>query len=270
MLNGALRRWLGSLTAGLAGPVHPCLHCGRPLEGASQRRLGLCPACRLRVAWVRPPLCPRCGKPVTGAGPGEPCEDCRGRLVPFRFSRAAAVYDGLWRDLIHQFKFHHRRELATTLGVATAEAAWEADLPLRVHALVPVPLHPQRLARRGYNQALELAMVIAEETGVPVLEALVRTARGQRAGPQSLRTARQRRRCMRGAFVAWQPGVVRGLSLAVVDDVYTTGATMDEASRALLRAGAREVFGLVAAVGVSDADLGSGSSAEAGGAARWR
>lgn len=256
-MNEASRRWLASLRDFLLGPEEPCLHCGRLLAAAWERHIRLCKACQERIGWIRPPACERCGKPLRT--PSDPvCGDCRSRPVPFTASFGAAVYDGLWKELIGQFKFYCRRELAVPLGVAVAELAWRASLPARVHALVPVPLHPQRLARRGYNQALELAMVIAEETGIPVLEALVRVQRGSGAGPQSLRSARERRKSLRGAFMAWQPGALRGLTLAVVDDVYTTGATMDEASRALLRAGAREVFGLVAAVGVTDADLASG------------
>lgn len=263
-----LSRWLAAMRWLLEWSEEACLHCGRTLVRARERRVGLCVGCLGRIAWVRPPTCARCGKPLRLTGV-TCCADCRARPVPFVSSHGAAVYDGLWRELVWRFKFDRRRELARPLGVAMAEVAWRAGLPSRVHALVPVPVSAERLARRGFNQARDLAMVIAEETGVPLLEALVRTRRGRGAGPQSLRTARQRRRALRGAFVAWQPEVVRGLTLAVVDDVYTTGATMDEATRALLRAGAKEVFGLVAAVGVTDVDLASGGTEEAEGATGW-
>lgn len=259
MLKDRFLRWLEALGDTLLGAEPPCLHCGRALEGARARAFHLCRSCLDRVALVRPPTCRRCGKPRP-AGAGDVCGDCRARPVPFAASFAAAVYDGLWKELVGQLKFGGRRELAVPLGMAMAEVAWRAGLPERVHALVPVPLHPARLARRGYNQAAELAGVVAQQTGIPVLEALVRSRRGADAGPQSRRSARERRRSLRGAFIAWKPEALRGLSVAVVDDVYTTGATMDEASRALLRAGARQVFGLVAAVGVSDADLASGAA----------
>ncbi|MBE3598865.1 MAG: ComF family protein [Limnochordaceae bacterium] len=176
--------------------------------------------------------------------------------MPFAFSRAVAVYDGIWKELILQFKFYGRRELARPLGWWMAGTAMRWGIRERAHALVPVPLHPRRLERRGYNQALELAIQVRERTGVPVVEALARTR--EPGGTQSLRQAVARRRSMRGAFVAWEPALVEGLTLVVVDDVYTTGATLDAASRALLRAGAREVLGLVAAVGLTDLDLADG------------
>ncbi|NLG69716.1 MAG: ComF family protein [Firmicutes bacterium] len=268
MLMRVPGRWLDAVRRLVQAPGEACLHCGRTVVRAHERRMGLCGSCLGRIAWIRPPTCPRCGKPLRATG-ATLCADCRVRPVPFVSSHGAAVYDGLWRELVRRLKFDQRRELARPLGVAMADVAWRVGLPRRVHALVPVPASARRLARRGYNQARDLAMVIAEETDVPVLEALVRTSRGRGAGPQSLRAARQRRRALRGAFVAWQPEVVRGLTLAVVDDVYTTGATMDEATRALLRAGAKEVFGLVAAVGVTAVDLSSGGSEGAEGATRW-
>lgn len=254
------RRFLGLFVP----PDEHCLHCGRTLSTPREDRFGLCGACLDRVAWIRRPVCDRCGKPLRSAQ-GDRCHDCRARTVPFACSLAPAVYDGMWRDLIQQLKFYGRRELARPLGAAMAQVAERARLGGRAHALVPVPLHPKRLERRGYNQALALAMEVSEETGIPVLEALIRAKAAQHGGAQSLRTARERRRSLRGAFTVWQPDAVRGLTLVVVDDVYTTGATMDEAARALLRAGAGKVLGLVAAVGLTDADLAGGGGPHSNG-----
>ncbi len=250
-------RWVGPIRAGAGRAVldwafeeEPgCLWCGRP--GPWQGDGGLCGACWRRVAWVQPPLCQRCGKPLCRAGT---CGDCARRPVPVTVSRAPALYDGLWKDLVHAFKFAGRRELCQPLAEAMARCARRAGYPERCHALVPVPLSASRLQRRGYNQAELLAHRVSLHTGIPVLPALARTGKPA-PSPQSLKNARERRRSLRGAFVAQRPDLVRGLTLAVVDDVYTTGATMDEAARALLRAGARDVVGLVAAVGLTDADL---------------
>ena len=179
-------------------------------------------------------------------------------------SRAPAVYDGLWRDLIHALKFHGRRELAQALALPMAALARREGYVERCHALVPVPLSPHRLQRRGYNQAQLLAEAVACHTGIPVLSVLYRSGRRREGGPQSLKDVAQRRRSVRGAFTVVEPAAIRDLVLAVVDDVYTTGATLDEAARTLRRAGAREVWGLVAAVGLSDPDLAAGLPASPG------
>lgn len=248
-----------------AFPGEPgCLWCGRP--GPWRAGAGLCTACWRRVPWVQGPVCRRCGKPL--ARPGT-CRDCSARPVPVALSRAPALYDGVWKDLIHALKFAGRQELCEPIGEAMARCARRAGYPERCHALVPVPLAPSRLQRRGYNQAELLARQVGARTAVPVLPVLARTAKPA-PSPQSLKSARERRRSLRGAFVTVRPDVVRGLTLAVVDDVYTTGATMDEASRALLRAGAREVVGLVAAVGLTDRDLDRPEGAGASGQVGWR
>lgn len=160
--------------------------------------------------------------------------------------------------MIQALKFRGRSELAFPLACAMAEEGVRMGLPRACHVLVPVPLSARRLARRGFNQAELLARQVAARLGMPVAPLLARTGSGSPAGPsvpQSLRSAGERRRSLRGAFSVTEPARVRGLAVAVVDDVYTTGATMDEAARALLRAGASQVWGLVAAAGVLDRDL---------------
>lgn len=246
--------WWRRVVEGLFGPAAACLWCGRP---ASDVWLpgGLCWSCWRQVAWVGGPGCGRCGKPLRSPGT---CSDCARRPVPFTLSRAPAVYDGLWRDLIHALKFQGRRELAQALALPMAALARQQGYVERCHALVPVPLSAPRLQRRGYNQAELLARAVACQTGIPVLPVLYRSGRRTEGTPQSLKGAHERRRSLRGAFTALDPTAVRDLVLVVVDDVYTTGATLDEAARALLRAGAREVWGLVAAVGLSDPDLAAG------------
>ena len=256
-VGSSLRRRSGRwrrLLEGLFGSPAACLWCGRP---APDGRLpgGLCWGCWRQVAWVGGPRCGRCGKPLRSPGT---CSDCARRPVPFTLSRAPAVYDGLWRDLIHALKFQGRRELAQALALPMAALARQQGYVERCHALVPVPLSASRLRRRGYNQAELLARAVACQTGIPVLPVLYRSGRRTEGAPQSLKGVAERRRSLRGAFTAVDPTAVRGLVLAVVDDVYTTGATLDEAARALLRAGAREVWGLVAAVGLSDPDLAAG------------
>lgn len=246
-LHGHLQAFAGWLFS--RGPA--CIWCGRG-DAGREAFGGLCPSCWGRVPWVGGPRCLRCGKPLPEEGA---CTDCRSRVVPFEGSRAPAVYDGLWRDLIHALKFAGRRELAEPLGAAMARLAVQERYPERCHVLVPVPLDPERLRRRGFNQSRLLADSVSRRTGIPVLPALVRHGRRGQRPAQSLRSVHERRQALRRALVVARPAWIRGLVAVVVDDVYTTGATLDEAARSLLRAGVRKVVGLVAAVGLTDRDL---------------
>jgi ComF family protein len=210
----------------------------------------ICDACRASITIFRPPLCARCGMPVGWSV--ALCGACDGIDAPV-LARVASIgpYEGVLRDAIHLLKYDERRALA----------AWLAAL-MRVHgapvlagadAAVPVPLHWRRRRVRGFNQAADLAAGL----GLPVVHALVR---GRPTVPQVSLTAGDRHRNLAGAFRAprrWRPiggrraRSVAGLTVVVVDDVSTTGATLEACAVALRRAGAVEVRALVAARTVS-------------------
>jgi ComF family protein len=163
----------------------------------------------------------------------------------FEMARSAGCYEGSLREIIRAFKYEGRRVLAEALGAMMREAG--RPLLDDADAVVPVPLHPWRLLRRGFNQADDLA----RHLGVPVLRVLRRRRHGP---PQAGLPAGQRRANVRAAYaLRWKrpdghhPAArVRGRVLVLVDDVMTTGATLDACSRVLLDAGARRVRALTA------------------------
>lgn len=161
--------------------------------------------------------------------------------VPASVERARAIgpYAGPLRDILHALKYDGRRSLAVPLANRMRVAG--ADLLAQVDAVVPVPLHPRRRRERGFNQAADLA----HHLGLPVVEALVR----RKSTPsQTTLHAAERQDNMRGAFGATkrvQP--LHGASIVLVDDVRTTGATLDACAQVLKEAGVRAVFALTAA-----------------------
>jgi ComF family protein len=173
------------------------------------------------------------------------CARCRRAPPAFDAGRAAGHYDGALRDLVHAFKFDGRRRLARVLGERMREAG--ASLLEDAACVVPVPLHPWRRLTRGFNQAHDLAVTL----GPPVVAALWRR---RATASQSGLAATVRRRNVRGAF-CMAPLVSRrtlalrieGRLVVLVDDVVTTGATLDACARVLKGAGAREVRILTAA-----------------------
>jgi ComF family protein len=223
------RRWLTRLWPGR------CLLCGA--GGAGGR--DLCAACAGELPG-NPIRCPRCALPLVVAAPA--CGECLRSPPAFAWTRAPFRYVFPLDRLLTRFKYAGDlaagRLLAELLGDALDDDPRLGD---RDGVLVPVPMAPDRLVERGYNQALELARPLAQRLGLPLATAGL--ARVRATPRQAGLSARARRRNLRGAFVA-APEMV-GRRVVLVDDVMTTGATLRECARALRRAGAMEV-GVVA------------------------
>lgn len=213
-----------------------CPACREPLG----EDFGLCAACWSRLAFIAPPYCERLGIPfVYDPGPGILSMQAIADPPAYTRARAAVRYDDVARDLVHAFKYGDRLDLAPLMGrwMAQAGAALLAD----ADALVPVPLHWRRLWARRFNQAAALAKAMAQTTGIPLATDLLRRVR---ATPQQVGLARaERARNVEGAFAvpADRRAAVKGRRFVLVDDVLTTGATVDTCARALLRAGAAQI-----------------------------
>lgn len=212
--------------AGRAVVPEKCLLCG----GVAHRGIPLCNGCAVELPVIGS-ACVRCAVPLPA---GVACGACLGTSLAWDRAVAAWSYSGTVPWLVRQFKYHgslvHGRVLAQgLLECLTCRA--KPDL------ILPVPLHPQRLRQRGFNQSLELARPIGQGLGVPVNASLAR--RVVNTAEQSRLDATDRRRNVRSAFRVTAD--LRGLSIAIVDDVLTTGNTAGELSRTLRQAGAQTV-----------------------------
>jgi len=187
----------------------------------------LCVACREELPGIEPPLCARCGAPT--AWPVARCRECSGRRLAFASARAAVGYDAAARRLVHAWKERGLRRLAAEVAQLVGER-----LPVpEVDALTFVPADRGRRLERGHNPAERLALELAELWELPCLPLLERTRGGRQRGSSALE-----RRTVRGAF---RPSAAAPRKVAVIDDVYTTGATAAAAASALRAAGARRV-----------------------------
>lgn len=206
---------------------------------------GFCDACAAAVTSVSEPRCDRCGHPC---GDGARCNNCRFRVPAFVRGRAWGGYEGVLRDAIHRFKYHDRPALAEPLGAhlaAFARTQASALNALHFDALVPVPMHPVRRRLRGYNQSERLARVVGRELGLPVQpQWLLRT---RATHPQVGLSGEARTANLHGAFAASE-GVV-GKMILLIDDVTTTGSTLDECAKTLKAAGTKAVYTLTLAAG---------------------
>jgi predicted amidophosphoribosyltransferase len=197
-----------------------CVVCG---GGRRQ----LCAACREELPRIEPPLCARCGAPT--AWPVERCRECAGRRLAFASARAAVGYDAAARRLVHAWKERGLRRLASEAAQLVAERL----PPPEVEALAFVPADRGRRLERGHNPAERLALELATLWKLPCLPLLERTRGGRQRGSSAAE-----RRTVRGAFRARAAAPRR---VAVIDDVYTTGATAAATASALRAAGARHV-----------------------------
>jgi ComF family protein len=216
-----------------------CPACREPVEGR-----GLCPACWSKLSFITRPYCERLGIPfVYDPGPGILSMEAIADPPAYHRARAAVRFDDVARALVHALKYGDRLDLAPMMGRWVSQAGRE--LLAEADALVPVPLHWRRLWARRFNQSAMLAAAIAKESGVPIAAGALKRVKPTVQQVGLSRTERAQN--VQGAFRVPPEGnaVVRGRRLVLVDDVLTSGATVDGCARALLRAGAANVDVLI-------------------------
>ena len=234
MINATLRWLLAPVCAACRAPLL------RPLASP------VCDACWCGLPRLTEPLCAGCGDQLPGwRAVTSLCARCRRAPRAFANARSAGRYDGSLRDIVHAFKYEKRRVLAAPLAALMREAG--AELLGGADAVVPVPLHPWRLWQRGFNQADDLA----RHLGPPVWRILRRRRHGP---PQASLPAGRRHANVRDAYALGHLARyrdIRACTVVLVDDVMTTGATMEACARVLVEEGARRVGALTVARAVA-------------------
>lgn len=219
-----------SLARGLLPPA--CILCAG--YGAAD---GLCLGCRQSLPGLPAPRCPICAAPGTAA---EVCGRCLNQRPAFDRVIAALAYAFPADALVRALKYRGGLACARPLAAALADALDPEPYP---DLIVPMPLAPQRLRERGFNQAMEIARLVGAEFGLRISANGCR--RGRESVPQASLPWKERAANVRNAFVCDVD--LEGKSVAVVDDVLTTGATLNELAATLKRRGAREVWGWIVA-----------------------
>lgn len=235
---------LRSLAQAAADIVFPpaCLACRASIENSG----ALCAACWAQVRFIERPYCERLGTPFAVDLGDDELLSPEAVANPPVFARARAVAhfeDGPVRQLVHRLKYSDRMELAKPLGAWMARAG--SEILAEAELLVPIPLHRRRLAARKFNQANALAQAISAQCGVPANAFIL--ARVKATPPQVGLTRTQRALNLQGAFrvAGGMAARIEGRAIVLIDDVMTSGATVNAASRVLLRAGAKRVDVLV-------------------------
>lgn len=252
---GNARRWLPPFK-NLLDLLYPrfCLECDAPIEKGSSRNLEttlpgaavfFCSGCWSRIRRLEGPTCPLCAAPFISEvslsySPDHHCGECREAPPPFSRAIVPFVYEGTLATAIQSFKYHRQNAMAAPL-VRLLQPELKG---LTVDRVMAVPLHPRRLRSREFNQSLLLAEQIARSLSLPLLiDAMERV---RETPPQVGLSKKERQKNIYRAFAVIKPESVQDQRILLIDDVYTTGATLREGAKTLIRAGAKEV--IVAAV----------------------
>lgn len=234
------------LIQGILGLIYPplCRACGKKLDLFDKNLL--CELCYNNIKRNTPPFCRKCGK--SGSYDDFVCEDCRMKTYYFDVSYSVCIYEGVIRECIHNFKYNARlglEQLFKDLMIKFAESymdMWRYDW------LIPVPLHRVRHRERTFNQSEILAAHISKRFKISMLKNnLVRTHLGK---PQVMLSKNKRFEDIKDSFRVKNPSLIKDKSLLLIDDVFTTGATVDECSKVLKEVGANSVDVLTLARGM--------------------
>jgi ComF family protein len=210
------------------------------------RELPICEGCFSSFIRITSPLCPVCGRPfAAGAESDHVCEDCLRKRPFFEKARAPYLYEGSLLKAIHEFKYAEKTYLAKPLGLLLSSFAKTWLRGRRNLLVIPVPLHPKRLRERGFNQSLLLAKRVAMTLDARLDFSSLKRIRYTQ--PQTGLGSEERRKNVRRAFTVLNRDAVKGRAVVLVDDVATTGSTLNECARTLRRAGCRQVFCLALA-----------------------
>ncbi len=224
---------------GLIGLLFPrrCPVCGEIVVPKGDL---ICPGCVKKLSFVKGPVCMRCGKELIQRD-GEYCYDCMRHRRSFEQGAALLNYNEAAAASMAQIKYKNKREYLDFYSREMACRLGKKLARMGADAFVPVPVHPSRRRTRGFDQAAELADRLSARTGIPVLKgALVRS---KKTAPQKALTPEQRLKNLEQAFSVIGEKLWRGMDTVVlVDDIYTTGSTIEACSRALKRAGIKTVY----------------------------
>ena len=223
-----------------------CPVCDKPVP-YHRIKAGICTDCYKNLPVIGEHVCYKCGRQLTDERK-EWCEDCVKRRQGHYYERGMVLcsYDDVMRESIYRLKYGQRKEYADIYGRLMARRFGDALQKLSVNSIVPVPLHPKRKRERGYNQAALLAETIGKACGIPVYADYI--SRVRNTPPLKSMTPDQRQNNLKKAFKIRRNDVKLGVTI-VIDDIYTTGSTIDAVAEALMEAGALRVYFMTLAIG---------------------
>lgn len=232
----------------LLNVIYPkrCVICDKVLK---QKEEKICKECKGKVTVITEPVCKHCGKPIWSYEE-EYCHDCSKSSFFTKRGFAIWVYDKHMKNSIAQFKYANRREYVDYYVEEMLYYLGNRLSGLQVDALIPVPIHKDKLRYRGFNQAELLAKGVGKKMEVPIYKDIL--IRGKNTKPQKSLSNKERRQNLKHAFSVSKEGKGKCGELQrvlLVDDIYTTGATIEECAKVLVESGVKEVYFVCLCIG---------------------
>jgi ComF family protein len=224
---------------GLLDTFFPPLCHGCRVHLANPGDLHFCNSCLEQIRFISSPLCTVCGVPFLSSGDDHTCGSCLTDPPRYTAARSALVFADKVQELVHRFKYDHQVRLRRPLGLLTAGTLTPFITAVSPEILIPVPLHRKRLRWRGYNQAVLLGELLGKVWGIPMQRDNLRRIRWTE--PQIELSAAERSANVRGAFAVSEIKSLTGKRVLLVDDVLTTGSTVNECAHTLRKAGVASV-----------------------------
>lgn len=223
------------------GLIYPnvCHFCGRISKEE------MCNECRKEIVYITEPRCKRCGRPVR-SGEAEYCYDCAGKSVFFEQGKNLWIHKGRVKQSIYQFKYQNRRIYAKFYGTEMVRLYGDYIRSCEIDCIIPIPLHRKRRRKRGYNQTELIAREVGKYMGILVDQKAI--MRCKYTDPQKELNPEERKKNLKNAFKVKKQ--IHGYrNVLLIDDIYTTGSTIDAVSEKLKKAGVQNVWFLTVSIG---------------------
>lgn len=206
----------------------------------------ICAECKMKIKKVAEPVCKRCGKPLEHER-SEYCTDCMGKQHKYRQGKAVFIYEGEITQSMYRFKYGNRREYAAFYAEEAVKLYEDWIRRRKIEIIVPIPMYAGKKRQRGYNQAEAFAKELGRRLDIPVDGKVVKRVRN--TVPQKELNDKQRIHNLKNAFQL-VPDVVKYKEILLVDDIYTTGSTMDAVAEVLLAAGVQNIYYICISIGI--------------------
>jgi ComF family protein len=236
---------------GLLNFVFPldCKMCEKPIR--ESKGYSICEDCFKTIELIERPCCIKCGKPLIPTDFFKQnreilCLDCKRKKYSFEFSRSTGVYDKVLKKCIHLFKYYGEKKLAKPLGKLMVDSLVKNDeFKKKIDLIIPIPLHRNDLKKRGFNQSVLLGKVVGDYFSIPVGESVL--VKKKLTPFQVNLSKKEREKNILRVFSVEKPEEIKGKNILILDDVFTTGSTVEECAKELMKARAKNVFVLTLA-----------------------